>query len=176
MLPAESDLKKAESDTLAAGKINRAKPTRDAINSEFGGKSDCAVTRNEHGHITRIEDRSPDKRYLKRLYGMTREAKRLEMDLGQEIQSRKTFIPMKQADGSLDYLHEGHAEKTAKRRGLRPVIKWGTPRERTVARSDGVHLVYTSTPGNPLTISRAYRLMDNGNNTTREVDIPLAEI
>lgn len=124
--PSESELKRSAADTEAQGKIERAKPTWDSFKSELG--SALTVTETPDGKINgRVEDHTPDKRHLKRLYAMTREAKRLEMDLGAEIQSRSTFVPLRDKRGALDFIREDIADSTARKGGLRPVIRWGQP-------------------------------------------------
>lgn len=125
-LPSESELRRSASDTEAQGKIERAKPTWESLKSELGPA--LTVTTTPDGKVNgRVEDHTPDKRYLKRLHAMGREAKRLEMDLGAEIQSRSTFVPLREKSGSVDYVREEHAERSARKRGLLPVIRWGRP-------------------------------------------------
>ena len=125
-LPSESELRRSDADTLAAGKIVRARPSWDSLKSELG--SALTVTENADGTVSgRVTDHTPEKRYLKRLHAMGRESKRLECDLGAEIQARSATVAVRDAEGRLDYMREDVADRAARKRGLRPVIHWGTP-------------------------------------------------
>ena len=167
-LPSESELRRSDADTLAAGKIVRARPSWDSLKSELG--SALTVTENADGTVNgRVVDHTPEKRYLKRLHAMGRESKRLECDLGAEIQSRTPMVALKDGRG-LDYVREDMADRVARKRNLRPVIKWGRPRERTVVGTDGLFTVYRRDAGGTMRLWRAYRLDSRGDEVAVKVN------
>lgn len=147
-LPSESELRRSAADTEAQGKVERAKPTWDALKSELGPALTMVETP-DGKRDGRVVDTTPDKRYLKRLYAMGREAKRLEMDLGAEIHARTPDVALRDADGRLDFVKEHVADRAARKRGLRPVIRWGRPSlpdERGLWANGHTHLTETPLP------------------------------
>jgi len=147
-LPSESELKRSDSDTRAVGRIVAERPTWDSLASEFKGA--IRITDHEDGTRTaRIEDRTTDKRHLRRLRDMGRKSKALEAELGQEVHSRYAAVPLRLPDGSVEHARVVVAERAARKRGLRPVIRWGRPSqpdERGLWRNGHTHLAAEPLP------------------------------
>lgn len=173
MKPTPQESRQAIEETKPFRKLALARLPHEHVKRELRG---AVITEHADGKGMDIHDPTPDKRYLKRLYDMQSEYRALDYDIGQESQLR-TFPEcdregVRNKDGSIDILPGGTAEAVAKKKGLRPVIRWGRPRHRTVERN-GLYRVYHAEPGGALVLVRAYRLADNGDRTSREIEVPI---
>lgn len=121
--PSARALEQAASDSRALAKAHASTPTWDEAKRELG--SALTITDEPDGtRRGRITDHTPDKRHMKRWVAMTREWRRRSMDLGYEANARRERVWLRAPDGSLDHVGADSADSVARKRGLRPVVRW----------------------------------------------------
>ena len=173
----KAQAKRAVEETRPFKQLLEKRVPYDAMRRELKG---AVLTEDAQGRITNVHDPTPDKRYLHRLHDMQAEYRALDYEIGQN--SNAQVFPeherqaIRQRDGTVEVLPGHLAEQSARKKGAHAVIRWQRYRERTVIGEDGVHLVYRREPGGEAELVRAYRLHDNGNRTTSEIEVPLCRI
>jgi hypothetical protein len=169
----KAQAKAAVEQTRPFAKLIEKRLPYDHIERELKG---AVITRHADGKGLNVHDPTPDKRYLKRLHDMQSEYRALDYEIGQN-EMVATYPEherqgIRRLNGDIEVLPGHIAESKARKGGLRPVINWGRARSRTVVQPDGLHLVYERPmPGTDMRLVRAYRLRDNGNNTSSEVEV-----
>lgn len=165
----EAQLRADNSFTEGVGRIRKARPDWDSMKKDPVLGPALTITDTPDG---KRNGRVVGKAALKRLLEMTRESKRMEVEFHGERQAKIPTVRLRCPDGSEERVQEHLADRAARKRGLRPV-RCGRPRTRTVIQRDGTHLVYIAEPGGQLELVRAYRLVDNGDRTSREVEVSI---